>query len=119
MDELDEVQVERIRRALVLTRGELEAQLVANREGARPVDLGLPIGRISRMDAMQQQQMARASRHAAELRLNQVGAALTAIERGIYGECRRCEEPIGLRRLQARPEAPFCLECQREVESTR
>ena len=30
--------------------------------------------------------------------------------------CRRCEEPIGFRRLQARPETPLCVACQNQRE---
>ena len=34
-------------------------------------------------------------------------------------ECRRCEEPIAPSRLEARPEAPFCLDCQEEIDAAR
>ena len=30
--------------------------------------------------------------------------------------CRRCEEPIGYKRLSARPESPYCLDCQDEID---
>ena len=65
---------------------------------------------------MQSQAMASASRGVAELRLAQCQMALQAIDRGEYGLCRRCEAPIGIRRLGARPEAPFCLACQSEAD---
>jgi DnaK suppressor protein len=80
------------------------------------VDLDEPIGRLSRMDAMQQQKMAQASRRATRMRLDQVGAALANLAAGEYGLCRVCEEPIGYKRLKARPETPRCLECQRKSE---
>ena len=35
---------------------------------------------------------------------------------GSYGFCRLCEEPIGFKRLQAKPEAPFCVNCQSRHE---
>ena len=68
------------------------------------------------MDAIQQQQMAKANRAALEIRRQQVAAALAAIEAGSYGACKRCEEPIELARLRARPETPLCLGCQQEIE---
>jgi DnaK suppressor protein len=64
------------------------------------------------MDAMQSQAMVQATRRAMEIRLAQCDAALRAIELGEYGFCRKCEEPVGVRRLSVKPEAPFCLACQ-------
>jgi DnaK suppressor protein len=102
--------VERLR-ALVT---DLAAQLELNADGAKPVTLDqTAVGRLSRMDAMQQQAMARAARGALEARLARCRAALAAAERDDYGQCRECEEPIGYRRLSANPEAPLCLQCQR------
>jgi DnaK suppressor protein len=43
--------------------------------------------------------------------------ALCRIEEGTYGICVRCEQPVHPERLQALPEAPFCLECQKAAES--
>jgi DnaK suppressor protein len=48
--------------------------------------------------------------------LARCNVALSTFDRGEYGLCRKCEEPIGYRRLSAKPEAPFCLECQRAVD---
>jgi len=48
-----------------------------------------------------------------------VEAALQAIKMERYGECRRCEEPIGYSRLDVRPESPFCLDCQKQSEKIR
>jgi DnaK suppressor protein len=90
----------------------LETQLELTSEGSKPVQLSTSIGRLSRMDAMQQQQMTKASRLTLGTRLRQVRAALEGYQKGEYGDCRSCEEPIGYPRLKARPEAPFCLRCQ-------
>lgn len=116
MADLGVEQVEQLRGLLIQEQAEIEMSLESGVEAARPVQLDQPIGRLSRMDAIQQQQMARASREALDLRRRQIQSALAAIEAGNYGECRRCEEPIGYARLQARPEAPFCIGCQAELE---
>jgi DnaK suppressor protein len=67
------------------------------------------------MEAMQQQAMTAANRRASEQRLSMTHLALNRLERGEYGECQSCEEPIGFRRLDARPETPLCLVCQRAI----
>lgn len=50
-------------------------------------------------------------------RAGQFDRALSRIEDGTYGACARCDKPIHPERLQALPEAPFCLECQEAAES--
>lgn len=116
-EELTEAQVRELGAALEALRDELEAALESSREGAEVVSLDQPIGRVSRIDAIQQQKMAAASRRQQELRLGQVRVALRAIEDGEYGLCKSCEEPIAYRRLQAGPESPLCLRCQGGRES--
>lgn len=106
-----------LRAALERLRKELAAHAAATEQSARPVDLDQPIGRISRIDALQQQQLAKAQRDAARLRLQQIDSALDRLERGDYGECIRCGEEIEFRRLQARPESPVCLPCQNHREA--
>lgn len=62
--------------------------------------------------------------HALELRvrdrerklLGKVGAALARIDEGTYGWCDETGDPIGLRRLLARPTATLCLEAQERRE---
>ena len=110
--ELTPEQLEELHRDLLAERLLLERNLQLTKEGSKPVELGTPLGRLSRMDAIQQQEMTKAGRSTLETRLRQVRASLEAYRMDGYGYCRSCEEPIGYRRLKARPEAPFCLSCQ-------
>ena len=106
-------QIRELESDLVVLREQLGELIAASEEGTRPVELDQSaVGRLSRMDAIQGQQIAKASRRNHQLRLEQVGQALRLIARDNYGYCRRCEEPIGYLRLKARPESPFCLRCQ-------
>ena len=114
--ELSPDQVTELNRDLLQLRKTLDDVLSVSAEGARPVSLDQPIGRLSRMDALQQQSMTQANRRNHRRRLQQVGMALAALARGDYGFCRRCEEPIGYPRLKARPETPFCVACQSRTE---
>ncbi len=116
MESLTEPQVSQLTQELEKIERELSTLISATAEDAAPVDLNLPIGRLSRMDAMQQQQMSKATRGGYERRLAQVKQALMLVEEGEYGYCRQCAEPVGYKRLAVRPEAPFCIGCQEEVE---
>jgi len=55
--------------------------------------------------------------HAAQLRV--VKHALNKFADGSYGRCEYCGEPIGLSRLNAHPEARFCIDCQTRMEKAR
>lgn len=45
-------------------------------------------------------------------RLREARAALQRIDDGVFGICLECDEPIGLRRLNALPAAALCIRCQ-------
>jgi DnaK suppressor protein len=112
MAKLSKAEISGLRDRLQTLRDELDKLLASSAEAARPVDLDQPIGRLSRVDAMQQQSMLAANRAGATSRRQQVDAALRRIAEDEYGECASCGEAIALRRLEARPEAPLCVACQ-------
>jgi DnaK suppressor protein len=99
------------RALLEQVRAELIAGLESGAEEAAPVSPDSSIGRLTRQDAMQAQQMALALRRRNQGRLQQVEAALRRVENGTYGICARCEEEISRARLTVRPETPLCVEC--------
>ena len=51
-----------------------------------------------------------------EHKLQDLEAALRSIEKGNYGICDRCGNPIEIERLEVKPDATLCLACQQEVE---
>jgi RNA polymerase-binding protein DksA len=48
--------------------------------------------------------------------LSEIDAALKRIEDGTYGTCTNCGKQIPEERLEARPWATLCIDCQRERE---
>ena len=111
-EELSDAQREELLADLRGLEADLTAALASSAEGAKPVDLDEPIGRLSRMDAMQQQKMVQANRRSQEARLRAVHLALSAAKAGEYGECRSCGGAIRYGRLKARPEVMICIQCQ-------
>jgi DnaK suppressor protein len=116
MSVLEPERIEHFRELLKSTKSSAEALLQQTAGGAKIETSGSAIGRLTRMDAIQMQAMSQMSRQQLQVRLQQIDAALRAMERGTYGSCRNCDEPIGLARLEALPEAPFCVYCQEAVE---
>ena len=73
------------------------------------------LGRLSRVDAMQAQQMARASSRRRQAERGRIAAALKRIDDGDYGYCLSCGEMIPAPRLHIDPAAPQCVGCATEV----
>jgi len=115
--EFDAQQLAAFRQALEEKRRDLENQLQIGDDAARPVSLDQQsVGRVSRVDAILQQQMALAGREQAADLLRQVTRALQRIDDGVFGICLHCEEPIAAARLEAQPYASLCVDCQSAAE---
>jgi DnaK suppressor protein len=69
------------------------------------------VGRLSRMDAMQGQQMALQSERRRKEELLQIKSALIRIERGDFGYCLVCDEEIAFARLTINPTVTRCVGC--------
>lgn len=111
--ELSEHQLEALRGQLTRLAQELEAAVAGSAEAARPVELDQPaVGRVSRIDAIQQQKMVEANRQAQRARLQLVRSAVQRLAQEEYGDCASCGECIGFARLEVRPESLFCIACQ-------
>lgn len=120
MTDLTQEQLDELRQRLLAAKAAAEALLAQTVEGSRPVEAsGSSIGRLTRMDALAMQGMAQMNRHQLEIRRQQIEAALNAFDRGTYGACRHCKGAIGFQRLDALPEAPFCMPCQESFERER
>ncbi len=48
--------------------------------------------------------------------LDKIEKALERIDNGTFGICEECDEPISVKRLEARPEATLCIRCKEEQE---
>jgi len=48
--------------------------------------------------------------------LAKIDGALRKLDDGSYGECERCGEDIGIKRLRARPVAELCIDCKSQQE---
>lgn len=117
MDSLSATQLKNIQALLLELQAELLEQLSISEEASAVVTLDqTAVGRVSRVDAMQQQSMAVSTRSKANLKLRRVRAAIAAIAREEYGYCASCDEDIGVRRLLAQPEATLCFGCQDKAD---
>jgi DnaK suppressor protein len=117
-EELTTAQLSELKTDLLNTQQELSGQLQRIDQDSQPVQLDQQmVGRLSRMDAMQQQQMAQASQAHMQAHFKRVQLALHAMEEGDFGCCHDCDKAIAFPRLKIRPDSPLCVACQQRSES--
>ncbi len=119
MSSLTAEQLKEFFRRLTVAKAQIKALLDQTAQDSRPVDLELPIGRLTRIDAIQMQGMAQMNRQQLDIRRQQVDASLAAFDTGKFGFCRHCHQPISFARLEVLPESPFCVDCQESFERER
>ena len=100
---------------VVMIRNEMDQlkQLSETAKDSRaPVTLDQQsVGRLSRMDAMQQQSMELATEERRQRRLAALAAALRRVKSGDYGYCLKCDDKIAAGRLAVDPAVSLCIDC--------
>jgi len=71
------------------------------------------VGRLSRMDAIQRREMARATAVRREAEIRRLRAARARLDDPEFGVCSDCGEEIGMARLRIDPALTRCAECTR------
>ncbi|MCP4598817.1 TraR/DksA family transcriptional regulator [Neptuniibacter sp.] len=118
-DFIDDVQVEQLLDKLHKLKHELDDEVDSLKHTAEPVKLDQQaFGRVSRGEALQQQNMAKANLGQCQERIRQVEEALRKIDSEDYGYCDSCGDEISLARLHAKPESPLCIGCQEQQEQS-
>ena len=69
------------------------------------------VGRVSRIDAMQAQQLALAADRQRQAQIGRIRRALDRIEEGEFGFCVECGNEIAEGRLEIDPSAHLCIRC--------
>ena len=106
------VEFDRFEKLLMSRRHELEQanKLAVQSRDAVQLDQ-TSVGRVSRIDAIQRQEMAKAGEQRRLNEISRIVAALRRIELGEYGECLKCGDEIAVKRLGFDPSAPLCIAC--------
>ena len=90
---------------------EIREDMDANPEDSGVVELDSSIGRLSRMDALQNQQMALELKRRQENQLLRIENAFKRLANGQYGLCGKCKKPIEEDRLEVFPDTITCVRC--------
>ena len=109
---MEKNQLDSFRMALIARREEIKQLNKDGRDSSATVELDQSmVGRLSRMDALQAQQMAQETARRRQLQLQQIESALRRMDAGDYGYCLSCGDEIGAARLNFDPANTRCIGC--------
>jgi len=112
MTDRQDINIDALRKVLLDRKAELEALRAQSAKSREAVELDQTRqGRLSRMDAMQQQEMAKEAERRRDLDARKIAAALERMETDDYGYCIKCDEPIAAKRLELDPALATCVAC--------
>jgi RNA polymerase-binding protein DksA len=113
---MEAAELERLRATLTMEREDLRRQLVDT--GADPdagsIEVNFDFGFADSAQSTAERNKVLALVEGLRERLHDVQAALDKMDRGDYGRCERCGEPIGNERLDALPWARLCVSCKQK-----
>ncbi|HDQ45167.1 MAG TPA: conjugal transfer protein TraR [bacterium] len=101
----------KIKESILEHISELEKDLVSLEKAAKPVAPDNAYGRVSRMDAINNQAIVDAALRKKRITLQQYKSALARIDSSDYGRCRKCGNEIAENRLMAIPYTDVCISC--------
>jgi len=90
-----------------------EAIILEYKEQSKPISPENAIGRISRMDAINNKSITEAALRQAEAKLTNLRSALEKVGTKEFGICTKCEQPIPVGRILLMPESTRCVNCAR------
>ncbi len=89
-----------------------QKKLIASlRETSKPVAPDNAIGRLSRMEAINDTSVSEASLTTAQTKMARLETALGKVDLPEFGICSICGQPIPHGRVMLMPESPFCVPC--------
>jgi DnaK suppressor protein len=112
MDHLTETHIAELRADLERQLVKLEKSMTVTDEALKTVELDQgAVGRLSRMDSLQNQSMAKNLRERELVSLALIQEALRRLDNGTYGVCTACGGRIVVERLFVFPESATCASC--------
>lgn len=112
MTDRQDINIDAFRKTLLARKKELEDSSARSAENRDAVELDQTRqGRLSRQDALQQQEMAKETERRRRVQLQRIEEALKKMETDAYGYCVRCDEEIAAKRLELDPSVPTCINC--------
>ncbi len=104
-------EIQQFHDKLISEKAKIADEIKTLEDKTKPISPENSIGRISRMDAINNKGVAEFSLRQAERRLNVVNAWLLKYETDTFGKCVRCKNEIPFKRLLFMPHSLKCMPC--------
>lgn len=114
LNDMNIVQLENYRQRLFYLKNEIEQSFTDELNQTVELDQSR-MGRLSRMDALQAQQIAIESQRRLQRKLLAIEGALKRVQTNEFGLCFICDEPISEARLNFDPTVTRCIECADKI----
>ncbi len=101
------------RQKILATLKQVRSDIEKLVELTKPIPPENAIGRVSRMDAINNKSVNEANLRRARMKLTRLEAALQKLDMPKFGICTRCSKPIQAARLMYMPESTCCVRCAR------
>jgi len=90
---------------------QLQEQINTLEEKVKPIAPDCGLGRLTRLEAMGEQDVNNKILDESRIRLTRLQNAIQHLNTPMFGICIECEEDIGVGRMSIRPESVRCVEC--------
>jgi DnaK suppressor protein len=108
---MHEKNMDEIKEKILAEIEKTEKSVKEYREITKPIAPENAIGRVSRMDAINNKSIAEAALRKAEEKLSKLKYVLRQIDEDDFGICAKCKKPIPLGRILLMPQSRHCVNC--------
>ena len=109
-------ELDRFRNLLVKERGSIVQKASKTLSEESTLDVADMPDEIDQASAEYNQSFIFRLRDREKYYLSKIDKAIRKLDDGVFGVCEECEEPIAMKRLEARPVTTLCIRCKEEQE---
>jgi DnaK suppressor protein len=110
---MDKKQLSEVKAMITKEIAKTEKIIADYKDMTKPEGLDSAVGRVSRMDAINNKSVTLAALRQAEEKLKKLNYVFTQVDKEGFGECARCGNPIPIGRIILMPQTSHCVNCAR------
>lgn len=108
---MDDKTINEIKEKIIIEIDKTEKSIIEYKEITKPIAPDCAIGRISRMDAINNKSVAEAALRTAEEKLDKLNYVIKQLGEDDFGVCAKCKKTIPIGRILLMPQSRHCVNC--------
>ncbi len=108
---MEKAEIEALKEKILEAIDQTNEKIDGLEEATKPISPENSIGRVSRMDAINNKSVAEAALRSSKQKLSKLKIALSKLDKPDFGICTFCKNPIPPARLMYMPESTRCVRC--------